>query len=136
MQVSGYRVSENAYFPGTWVNTRRYAEEEPGLLVCSGSYQNALRFELYCCPGGACPAGFSAGCCSSPPPVHVGCYPGGVWPLVVSQLGGEILANATMLPRDIVSAIISAATNNVMRFLTLLTSSLFSPAPKGKPVHL
>jgi hypothetical protein len=43
------------------------------------------------------------------------------------------LANATP-PKDIVNAIMSAATNNVTRFLISLTS--FHYYPKGKPAHL
>src|SRR5215203_5887869 len=69
-----------------------------------------------CCPGGALPAGFVAGFCSRPPPVHTGCCPGGRLPPWFSQDAGVILANATP-PNDIVSAIVTAANNNAMRFL-------------------
>jgi hypothetical protein len=57
-------------------------------------------------------------------------------PPAFSQDGGSagvILANATP-PKDIVNAIMSAATNNVTRFLISLTS--FHYYPKGKPAHL
>jgi hypothetical protein len=46
----------------------------------------------------------------------------------------SIAANAAKLPNDIVSANISAATNNEMRFLiSFLTSFLFYPKRKTDP---
>ena len=85
-----------------------------------------------CCPGGALPAGFVAGFCVSPPPLHTGCWPPGWLPPWLVQFAGVILANATP-PNDIVSANISAANNNEMRLRIGSLSSLIVCHPIAPP---
>jgi hypothetical protein len=55
-------------------------------------------------------------------------------PRTFSHPAGALAANAATLPNDIVSAIASAAINNVMRFL--IFSHLLSLYPKTKPAYL
>jgi hypothetical protein len=73
-----------------------------------------------CYPGGACPAGFVAGFCISPPPWHTGCCPGGRLPPGFSQFAGVILAAAgvasdeTSITTDSATAAAANATNVVL----------------------
>jgi hypothetical protein len=70
-----------------------------------------------CCPGGACPAGFVAGFCFNPSPLHTGCCPPGCWPPPFVQFAGEILAatgaatDETSIAADSTTAIAASAAN-------------------------
>jgi hypothetical protein len=78
---------------------------------------------IYCCPGGACPAGFVAGVggfCVNPSPWQFGCCPGGRLPLGFSQDGGcagVILAwtgaatDETIMATDSATAMAASAAN-------------------------